>query len=112
MPQLIKQTEYVRGLARELWNTAKEAHAANDYAKEEKYLLTPLNLGRLLNQPQRMLIVRMTGMALQFRSLKSMLELYQATNKPEQAKAAQDELDKVNQQGDEIKKVASGGSHK
>ena len=91
MSQIIKQSTQLPALARGTVTLAREAQAAKDFNAAEKYLVATAELGRLLNRDSdRMLIVRLVGIAVQGLGLKGMEELYQETGHADKLQAARD----------------------
>lgn len=101
---LILSAKAAAGLASEMRRMGTEAMAEKDFPAAEKDYLVNRRLGRLLSRQDKTLFVRLVGISIQGRALNNMAELYQAMNKPEQVKAAQDELGELKQQQELTKK--------
>lgn len=83
--------------------------ANQDYEGAERYFEAMFQLGKLLaHDPERMIMVRLVGIAAQKVALNETINLYKTTNNQEKLQAAQNRLREAEAEGDKIKKEAMG----
>lgn len=108
MERVMKDAAVIKQIAREAVERSRAAAATGDHPTAERYGRAILNLGQLLNDPERMLIVRLVGIAAEKISLDALIELYEATGNQEALKQMQTRRGQVNAQTEAIKREASG----
>lgn len=98
----------VRVIVKEATNLGQAAVSVKDYKKAERYFDAALQLGKLLTaDPDRMLGARLAGIAAEQRALKEMIKLYTLTSDPEKLRAAENELQKMQNEFERIRKSVS-----
>jgi outer membrane lipoprotein-sorting protein len=109
MDELMKQSAQYRAMARELIDLGKKARTAKEADEAEKYFVTASGLGQLLNRDSdRMVIVRLVGIAVQRMALTELSGLYEERGQPEKVKAVREKLSQLEEELSKIKKAASG----
>jgi len=94
--ELVNMSNQVRDLCLKIWEDAQTAISNQQYEKAEKYLITTLEFGRLINRdPEITLNVKMIGYAIQQKTLSEMVKLYTTTGETEKQQQAQENLDKI-----------------
>jgi outer membrane lipoprotein-sorting protein len=107
--EVIASGAVIKQIALHLLDLGKTSAANQEYEKAERFYLTNNHLGELLcKHPDRMIITRLVGIAVQKKTLNECIKLYTQTNNPEKLQAAQKQLETVTAWGDEIKRKASG----
>lgn len=96
MPIIMDSCAMLRNICFELVRIAKEAVAANDYAKAELHLETALHFGELVNRdPEAMYIVRLVGIAMRKLSLVQLESLYAQSNQPDKLNSVREKIQQV-----------------
>ena len=96
MQEMTNTQEQFRKLCSKVWEDAQEAISNKEYEKAEKYLTTTLEFGRMINNyPDISSIAKLTGYAMQIKSLNEMLKLYKESGKPDKLQNTQDIYDKI-----------------
>lgn len=96
MPVIMDSCAMLRKICFELVRIAKEAMAANDYAKAELHLETVLHFGELVNRdPEAMYIVRLVGIAMRKLSLIQLESLYEQSNQPDKLNSVRQKIQQV-----------------
>lgn len=99
----------VRQIVHEVVGLGQKALSTQDYEKSEKYLDAGLQLGKLLaSRLDRMLIVRLVGIAAQKVTLNEMIRLYTATNDNEKLQVVSEELQTLDIEQKKIKEGLRG----
>ena len=99
----------VKQIARGIREKAGPMIEARQYDKAEPILKAGEQLGRLLtNDSERMIIVRLVGIAVQKMMLDDLGKLYEAQGKADLLQKARQRLQTVQAEGDAIKKAATG----
>jgi hypothetical protein len=107
MDDIMKTSVTVRKMVYEVVRLGQEAVSNKDYKKAEQYYEAGLQLGKLLsNDPDRMIVVRLVGIAAKKKILTTMIDLYTTTNNKEKLQSANEQLKAANAEGEEIKNKA------
>jgi len=109
MEEVMQSSGTVREIAKYLIAQGKAAVAAQANDKAEQYYLSGSYLGELIaKDPERIIIARLVGIAVQKITLNELVTLYTQTNNQEKLQAAQKQLQTVATMAAEIKSKASG----
>jgi hypothetical protein len=107
MDDIMKTSVTVRKMVYEVVRLGQEAVSNKDYKKAEQYYEAGLQLGKLLsNDPDRMIVVRLVGIAAKKKILTTMIDLYTTTNNKEKLQSANEQLKIATAEGEEIKNKA------
>lgn len=105
----LSDSAVIKQIARTIRETARPLIEARQYDKAEPLLKAGEQLGCLLtHDPERMIIVRLVGIAVQKMMLADLGKLYEAQGKTDLLQKAQQRLQAVQAEGDAIKKQATG----
>ena len=109
MEEIMAAASAIRKLVKQALSMGKTAAADQDYKKAEQHFDAALQLGNLLSRnPQGMVIVRLVGIAIQKIALNEIISLYKTTNNQEKLQTAEKQLRAAEDEGDKIKKGATG----
>jgi outer membrane lipoprotein-sorting protein len=107
--EVLASASVMKQIARHFLDLGQQAAANKEYERAEKIYSTNNHLGELLaKDPDRMIITRLVGIAVQKKTLNELVKLYTQTNNQEKLQAAQKQLELVTAWGDEIKRKVSG----
>ena len=107
MDDIMKSAVTVREIVYEVVRLGQEAVSNKDYKKAEQYYEAGLQLGKLLsNDPDRMIIVRLVGIAAEKKILTVMIDLYTTKDNKEKLQVANEQLKISNAEAEEIKNKA------
>lgn len=107
--EVMASAAQIKQIIRHLLDAGKKAATNQEYEKAEKVYLTNNHIGQLLaKDPERMIIARLVGIAVQKMTLNELITFYTQTNNQEKLLDAQKQLEIVTACGDEIKRKASG----
>ena len=100
----LTRVQQCRSISRELIKLGREARTAKEVAKAEKYFLTNVHLGNLLNRgSETMTVVRMSGIAIQKIALTELSSLYREQGETEKQQNIQGQISHTELQLEEIK---------
>jgi hypothetical protein len=109
LQEVMASLNNIKGFAKYLITQGQAANTSGEFEKAEKYYSTSSHLGELLlKDPDRMILARMVGVAVQKMTLNESVKLYTQTNNPEKLQAAVKQLETVTAIGDEIKRKITG----
>jgi len=109
MDEVTAQLPICQKIARECVALAREAGAAGDHAKAETTLRAAVDLGQLLDRDaDRMLIVRLSGIAVQRGALDELLSLYAARGEQGKLDETREHIHKIPEELREVKRVVAG----
>jgi len=109
MIEIISTSSLVKLIVKEVLGLGQAALSNQDYKKSEKYFDAGLQLGKLLTtRPERMIIVRLTGISVQKKVLNEMTSLYTAMNHKEKLRAVEMELQALEAEQKKIKEGLAG----
>ncbi len=106
--QVVKELTDFRPLAREVIALGKKAAEAGQLDEAEEDFLAVFELGAMLSGNDKMLIVRLVGMALRKLSLNELQPLYQKLGNTERVNWAREQSKAVDDEQAQIKKLAGG----
>jgi len=107
MPEVLSQTREWAEVGRELVDLAAKARNAGNNAQAESYLNTAIGLGRLLNDKNKLVVVQMAGVLIEYRSLKELSSLYEAQSETTTLQNVQRRMKEL-EQSEYVKKPAAG----
>jgi hypothetical protein len=111
MQKVLDDAGVVKQIARTIREKARPMIEAGQYDKAEPMLKAGEQLGVLLTQdPERMILVRLVGIAVQKMMLDDLGKLYESQGKTDLLQKSQQRLQAVQAEGDAIKKAATGKS--
>jgi len=109
LDEVTSQLPICQEIGRECVALAQEARAAGDHARAETTLRAAVNLGQLLDRDaDRMLIVRLSGIAVQRRALEELSSLYAARGEQGKLDETREHIHKIQEELREVKRVAAG----
>jgi hypothetical protein len=109
MEEIMAAAVNVRKIVYGVLDLAKAAIASNEYEQAERHFGAALQLGKLLERdPDRMIMIRLVGIAIEKKTLNEMIDLYTTMNDREKLRAAKSNLEAAKSEGDRIKKEAMG----
>jgi hypothetical protein len=109
MEKIMATASAMRKIVKEALAMGQTAISNQDYDGAERYFEATFQLGKLLaHDPERMIMVRLVGIAIQKIALNEMINLYKTTNDQEKLQAAEKQLRAAEAEGDKIKKEAMG----
>jgi hypothetical protein len=98
----------VRKIVLEVLRLGQTAVSVKQYEEAENYFNAGLQLGKLLDNPNSMVIVRLVGIAIEKRALNEMISLYTKTTNQKKLQEAEKQLRAADAEADKIKKQATG----
>jgi hypothetical protein len=109
MQKVLDDSAAVKQIARTLREKSVPMIEARQYDKAEPMLKAGEQLGVLLTKdPERMILVRLVGIAVQKMMLDDLGKLYESQGKADLLQKARQRLQAVQAEGDAIKKAAMG----
>jgi outer membrane lipoprotein-sorting protein len=109
MQKVLDDAAAIKQIARTLREKAVPMIEARQYDKAETMLKAGERVGRLLtDDPERMILVRLVGIAVQKMMLDDLGKLYESQGKADLLQKARQRLQAVQAEGDAIKKAATG----
>lgn len=109
MEKIMVTASAMRKMVKEALAMGQTDVANQDYEEAERYFEATFQLGKLLaHDLERMIMVRLVGIAIQKVALNEMINLYKTTNNQEKLQAAENRLREAEAAGNRIKKKALG----
>ena len=109
MQENMQTSKQVRQLARHVGDLGQKQMAKKNYPEAEKHFQAIQKFGQFHSSPERMLIVKMVGIAVETLGLKELITLYNTTNDKEKLAQAKKALNEVKAANEKIKQQAGGG---
>jgi len=97
MDEIMSQLDAWRGIARELFSQADQARDAGNNAEAEAHLHAAVKLGQFLYDKNRLVLVQMVGITIEYRSQQNLSSLYEALGETDRLQGVQQRMAELEQ---------------